>query len=88
MRLDRRRDGEALAGGEPLTDIRYAPRGALREGFAADIVVFNPENVQDTATFERPHQFALGMDYVMVNGILVQQDGVPTEERPGLVLRR
>ena len=51
-------------------------------------VVFNPENVQDTATFERPHQFALGMDYVMVNGILVQQDGVPTEERPGLVLRR
>lgn len=88
MRLDRRRDGEALAADEPLSDLRYAPRGALKEGFVADIVLFNPENVQDAATFEQPHQYALGMDYVMVNGVLVQEDGEPTGERPGLVLRR
>lgn len=68
--------------------LRFAPRGLIREGFAADILVFDPVNVRDNATFENPHQYASGMDYVLINGVLVVEDGEPTGARPGLVLRR
>ena len=68
--------------------LRHAPRGLLREGFAADVVIFDPAQVRDTATFEQPHQYAAGMQYVIVNGVLVQDEGEPTGARPGLVLRR
>lgn len=68
--------------------LRHAPRGILREGFAADVVVFDPARVRDNATFEHPHQYASGMDVVIVNGVLVQDEGEPTGARPGLVLKR
>lgn len=70
-----------------LSDLHYVKRGLLRAGYAADVVVFDPERVVDTATFEDPHQYAIGFDYVFVNGIPVQREGGPTGARPGLVLR-
>lgn len=70
------------------SDLRLTPRGLLKAGFAADILVFNPALVRDTATFEEPHQYATGFDYVFVNGVAVQANGEPTGARPGLVLRR
>jgi N-acyl-D-aspartate/D-glutamate deacylase len=68
-------------------DLRLAPRGLLRAGFAADVLVFDPLRVRDTASFEDPHQFAFGFDYVVVNGVLVQAEGEPTGNRPGVALR-
>ena len=61
-------------------------RGFLHEGFHADIVVFDPAAVRDTATFSEPHQYATGIDHVLVNGVVVVQNGVHTGARPGRVL--
>jgi N-acyl-D-amino-acid deacylase len=54
---------------------------------AADLVVFDPATVRDQATFAEPHQFPLGLPYVLVNGALVVEDGRLTEARAGRVLR-
>ena len=62
-------------------------RGVLKRGMYADITVFDPAEVRDRATFERPHQLAAGVRYVMVNGVLVMDDGRLTEARPGRALR-
>jgi N-acyl-D-aspartate/D-glutamate deacylase len=62
-------------------------RGLLREGFYADVVIFDPEMVIDRATFEEPHQYSSGIGYVLVNGKIVVDQGKITEERPGKVLR-
>jgi len=67
-------------------DLRLAPRGLLRAGFAADVLIFDPNSVRDTATFEQPHQYATGFDYVFVNGSLVREDGQPTGKRSGVML--
>jgi N-acyl-D-amino-acid deacylase len=64
------------------------PRGFIREGFAADIVIFDPSNVRDTATFEEPHRFAEGFDWVFVNGVAVIEDGERNEKLPAGVIRR
>ncbi|MCY4075933.1 MAG: D-aminoacylase [Acidobacteria bacterium] len=61
-------------------------RGLLREGFFADIAVFDPERVIDRATFEQPHQYAEGVEYVLVNGVVVVDAGEHTGARPGRVL--
>ncbi|MCY3844588.1 MAG: amidohydrolase family protein, partial [Acidobacteria bacterium] len=61
-------------------------RGLLREGFFADIAVFDPERVIDHATFEQPHQYAEGVEFVLVNGALVVDGGEHTGARPGRVL--
>lgn len=61
-------------------------RGLLREGFFADVAVFDPERVIDRATFEQPHQYAAGVEYVLVNGVLVVDGGEHTGARPGRVL--
>ncbi len=63
-------------------------RGQIREGLAADIVVFDLEAIQDTATFFEPHQYAAGISYVMVNGTFVVADGELTWKRPGRVITR
>jgi N-acyl-D-aspartate/D-glutamate deacylase len=63
-------------------------RGLLREGFKADVVLFNPETVNDEATFTDPHRFPKGIPYVMVNGSLVVDGGDQTGELPGKVLRK
>ena len=61
-------------------------RGLLREGFFADVAVFDPERVVDRATFEQPHRYAEGVEYVLVNGVLVVDGGEHTGARPGRVL--
>jgi N-acyl-D-amino-acid deacylase len=63
-----------------------ADRGLLRAGFFADIAVFDPERVTDNATFEKPHQYATGVQYVLVNGQIVVERGKHTGARPGRVL--
>jgi N-acyl-D-aspartate/D-glutamate deacylase len=52
----------------------------------ADIVVFDPATVADKATFDKPHQYSVGFQHVIVNGKLVLRDGKVTSERPGRVL--
>jgi N-acyl-D-amino-acid deacylase len=64
------------------------PRGLIREGFAADILLFHPENVRDEATFEEPHLLAKGFEWVFVNGISVIENGELNEELPAGVIRR
>jgi len=58
-------------------------RGILRERFMADLVVFNPKTVKDTATYERPHQYPTGIEYVVVNGVTVLDQKGLTGARPG-----
>ena len=62
-------------------------RGLLAPGFAADILIFDPTCVRDTATFEEPHQFALGFDWVIVNGKIVREEGGFTGVAAGCMLR-
>jgi N-acyl-D-amino-acid deacylase len=64
------------------------PRGLIREGFAADLLIFDPANVRDTATFEEPHEFAEGFDWVFVNGVAVIEEGERNEALPAGVIRR
>src|SRR5215217_7602586 len=70
----------------PAQRIGLADRGVLREGLKADIAIFDPETVRDMATFERPHQYAEGVDYVIVNGQVAFEGGKMTAARPGTVL--
>jgi N-acyl-D-amino-acid deacylase len=71
-----------------LNETRSLRRGRIEEGWAADLVVFAPEEVMDTATFETPHQMARGFRHVMVNGRFVIEEGNLTGARPGLVLKK
>jgi dihydroorotase/N-acyl-D-amino-acid deacylase len=61
-------------------------RGLLAENYYADIAVFDADEIIDMATFEEPHQYAVGMKYVLVNGQLVVEDGQHTGRRPGKIL--
>ncbi|MCS6953602.1 MAG: amidohydrolase family protein [Bryobacteraceae bacterium] len=63
-------------------------RGLLRPGLAADLTVFDPARVADKATFEQPHQYAVGIEYVVVNGVVVLDRGRHTGARPGAILKR
>ncbi|MBE9469904.1 MAG: D-aminoacylase [Chloroflexi bacterium] len=63
-------------------------RGIIREGFWADIVVFDPDKIKDKATYADPHQYAEGIGYVIVNGQVVVENGRLTGMRPGKVLSR
>jgi N-acyl-D-aspartate/D-glutamate deacylase len=58
-------------------------RGLVQEGMLADITVFDPEAVQDRATFTDPHQFAVGIRHVIVNGVAVMKNSSLTGEKPG-----
>jgi N-acyl-D-amino-acid deacylase len=73
--------------GLPATNLELDRRGFLREGMYADVVAFDPRAVADTATFEKPHQYALGMKHVFVNGVHVLRDGEHTGAKPGRALR-
>ena len=75
------------ASGLPATNLSLRDRGFLREGYFADVLVFDPDTVQDHATFEKPHQYSTGMEKVFVNGELVFDDGVHTGALPGQVVR-
>ena len=67
--------------------LRIKKRGLLQSGYFADVVVFDPETIQDHATFEEPHQYATGMIHVFVNGEQVLKDGEHTGATPGRVVR-
>jgi N-acyl-D-amino-acid deacylase len=67
--------------------MRLADRGVLKEGMWADVVVFDPNEIRDVATFENPNQLSVGMRYVLVNGVPVIADGKMTNALPGKVLR-
>ncbi len=71
----------------PASVFRLEDRGAIRPGAFADLVVFNPETVQDRATYRQPHQYATGFARVYVNGQAVVIDDAHTHARPGRVLR-
>jgi N-acyl-D-amino-acid deacylase len=70
----------------PATRMRLQGRGLLREGFWADVVVFDLDRIQDRATFDDPVLFPEGIEYVLVNGALVVDEGRHTGARPGHVL--
>ncbi len=63
-------------------------RGLLKEGYAADILIFDPESVLDHATFEHPHRLATGFTHIIVNGRIVREYGEMTGEQSGRMLRR
>jgi N-acyl-D-amino-acid deacylase len=69
--------------GLPATNLALDGRGFLREGMFADVVVFDPAQIADRATFEKPHQYAVGMTHVFVNGVQVLKDGDHTGAKPG-----
>ena len=69
--------------GLPATNLELDRRGFLRDGMFADVVVFDPARVEDRATFEKPHQYAVGMRHVFVNGTQVLKDGEHTGAKPG-----
>ena len=70
----------------PAQRLGLVDRGVLRQGLKADVAVFDPARVRDTATFETPHSYAEGVSYVLVNGQVVFENGAMTAARPGRVL--
>jgi N-acyl-D-aspartate/D-glutamate deacylase len=71
----------------PAERIGLTDRGRLAPGVVADIVVFDPDQIVDRATFDNPHQYAAGVDHVFVGGVAVLLDGAMTGARPGTILR-
>ena len=71
----------------PAQRMRLADRGVIKQGLWADVVVFDPDQIADKATFENPNQLSVGMRVVLVNGVPVIADGQPTNALPGKVLR-
>ncbi|MGZ8361550.1 MAG: N-acyl-D-amino-acid deacylase family protein [Allosphingosinicella sp.] len=71
----------------PAGNLGIADRGALRTGHFADLAIFDPATIADRATFTEPHQYAVGMRHVFVNGVQVLADGEHTGATPGRVVR-
>lgn len=71
----------------PANKFNFKERGILKEGFFADLVVFNENEVTDMATFENPHQFSKGFKFVFVNGAMTVENGVHNGTRKGIAIR-
>ena len=71
----------------PADTLRLRDRGRLEAGLAADVVVFDPATLEDRATYDDPHQYAVGVDHVIVNGVLTLADGAHTGAAAGRVMR-
>ena len=71
----------------PAQVLSLPDRGLLQTGYVADVVVFDPQSIQDHATFGQAQQYATGVQYVAVNGQLALEDGEPTAARPGRIVR-
>jgi N-acyl-D-amino-acid deacylase len=67
----------------PAATFRFTDRGLIKEGYAADLVIFDPQTVEDRATFDKPHQYPVGLTDVIVNGVPVLRDGKMTGKLPG-----
>jgi N-acyl-D-amino-acid deacylase len=74
--------------GMPASRFAIAERGLIREGYFADLTLFDPENIIDTATFSNPRQTAEGIKAVWVNGVLSYQEHKPAHQRGGRFLQR
>lgn len=74
--------------GRPAARLKLVDRGLVRAGYHADLVIFDPDRVRDTATFDNPRRQAEGIDWVLVNGTPVIADGARTDALPGRALRR
>ena len=72
--------------GLPATNLGVDHRGFIKEGMFADVVLFDPATIADRATFEKPHQYAVGVKHVFVNGVQVLRDGEHTGAKPGRAL--
>jgi N-acyl-D-amino-acid deacylase len=72
----------------PASNLKLKKRGSLKVGHYADVVVFDSQTIRDNATFEQPHQYATGVEHVLVNGVQVLKDGEHTEEKPGRKISR
>ena len=70
----------------PAATLRITERGRLAQGCFADVVVFDPTTIADHSTYEKPHQYATGVEYVLVNGKVVLDRGQHTRARPGAIL--
>jgi N-acyl-D-amino-acid deacylase len=73
--------------GLPAANLGLDGRGLLKDGYFADLAIFDPAAIADRATFEKPHQYAIGMKHVLVNGRIVLQDGEHTGATPGRALK-
>jgi len=71
----------------PAQKLGIEDRGLLKQGYWGDITVCNPETIKDNATYNEPHQFPEGIEYVLVNGVIVIERGKYTGETPGIVLK-
>jgi N-acyl-D-amino-acid deacylase len=71
----------------PADNLSLSNRGRLAPGAFADVVVFDPNTIQDHATYEKPHQLSTGVSYVLVNGIMAIKDGAPTGAHSGRIVR-
>jgi N-acyl-D-aspartate/D-glutamate deacylase len=74
--------------GMPAQRLRLKDRGLLREGYAADVTVFDPRAVRDASTFPDPHRYPEGIPYVIVNGAVVVDQGRMSSARAGRIIRR
>jgi N-acyl-D-amino-acid deacylase len=74
--------------GRPARRLRLTDRGLVREGYHADLVLFDPGRVRDTATFDDPRRQAEGIGWVLVGGVAVIEDGRRTDALPGRAIRR
>lgn len=75
--------------GATARELKFKDRGLLQEGYRADVVIFDPTDFQDRATYAAPHQFPTGArTSVIVNGKLVVEDAAHTGALPGTVLKR
>jgi N-acyl-D-amino-acid deacylase len=72
---------------QPASNLGLERRGLLEAGYVADVVVFDPAEIRDHATFEKPHQYATGVVHLLVNGVQVLEDGEHTGAKPGRVVR-
>jgi N-acyl-D-amino-acid deacylase len=73
---------------KPAVTFNMTDRGELKEGYYADITVFNPETIIDKGTFTDPIQYPEGIEYVMINGEFAVMNGKHTGKRNGVVLRK
>jgi len=72
----------------PAGRLGLKDRGVVAEGNVADVTIFDPATVNEQGTFTNPHQYPVGIPYVIVNGVPVVDSGTFTARRPGKVLRR
>ncbi|MDA9588189.1 amidohydrolase family protein [Flavobacteriaceae bacterium] len=90
------RERKVLSLNEAIYKMTYLPaqamglkkRGLIQEGYKADLTLFDPETIIDKATFEKPHQYSEGIQYVIVNGQLTVDQGIFKPTKSGVVLKK